>query len=581
MWRIGEPAIVCLLLLLFTLAVAPLFRSFFIGEDLGLWLQLQHPDVATMKLVFLPHSLFWRPFASFCFLLSAILLPLDPFVFHLRNYCVTVASAIVLYLILRRLVHSPIARITGLAFFVISKVHLTTIGCIEMLDSLLALFSSLVAVYGTILFLQTGRRRFLGAAVIFFVFAVFSRDYAVGLIVVIALLVYAYVRPRSTLKSWLESARPVAPFVVIAAAYICVRLVMQTRTAMPSSGNYAPVVDLQRIMTHAGLFAGDIFNAAFVNPHIHGTGSLFGLLGLPRWADMGFVALGSVLLAAAVWLRWREATMWSFVALGFLFIAPTFLVALTQTYYILTPVAGIAVALGIALDGSRRAIGALRISWAVVLLITAANGYLMRQNWKTLWWATAAADVRKTYEEVLSHETDPQLRRLTLIVDDAGTRGYLYWALNPFNGSGLVQALTGNPKLELVVDIPKQVNIAPDHLSDHSAVYLARGGHFTKVVPFRIEAAGPTEVKTGQRFNTQPSGESAMWLQTENVPPSAVVKLGSSTVPSAYASPMMMSATIPSSILDKPGVYPVWIEDAVTGMRSNSIQLTVRSNRRD
>jgi len=175
---------------------------------------------------------------------------------------------------------------------------------------------------------------------------------------------------------------------------------------------------------------------------------------------------------------------------------------------------------------------------------------------------------------MLVHERDPDLQRLTLMVADKDLLWYWKWLLDPFNGPGLVQTLTDNPTLHFTVEAldPQRVTAQS---GARSAVYLERAGLLFKLLPLRISAGGPWTVRAGEPFNRQPGGESAIWLGTENILPTAVVKLGSATLPSAYAGPTGMSASIPGPLFDKSGVYPLYIEDPTTGMRSNVIDFRV------
>ncbi|HSB17876.1 MAG TPA: IPT/TIG domain-containing protein, partial [Bryobacteraceae bacterium] len=379
--------------------------------------------------------------------------------------------------------------------------------------------------------------------------------------------------------SWRRLLRVLSPYGGLTVVYFITRwIAMRGTTPFAQAGNYAPTLDLNRALSHLVLYAGDFLNISLANPWIHGTGSFATLFGLPSphtW-ERTFLAGGALLfLVTVVPALVRDARVWSGLCLTGAFIAPTLLVGLAQTYYLLVPLAGVAMALAVSLSawsqGPRRV---LTVLWTAVVLVCVVNCWVMRRNVEGLFWYSAGNAARQAYQSMIEPEKDRPIRSLTLMVADPSIVWYWKWVLDPFSTPGLVQALANKPHLEFRV---QEFDLTKARLlvGEVSPVYFLRDGTFAKFADLVIKAGGPLQTRAGQRFNVQPDGTSAIWLQTENVPRSSVVILGDRRLPSMVAGATAVSCTVPRELYAKPGKYPIYVEDALTGRRSNALQFTV------
>lgn len=85
---------------------------------------------------------------------------------------------------------------------------------------------------------------------------------------------------------------------------------------------------------------------------------------------------------------------------------------------------------------------------------------------------------------------------------------------------------------------------------------------------------GPVSVKSGQDFNIQTNGESAIWLQTTGNINSAVVKFDEKTL-KPFFNDNLLTCNIPKEFYQKPGEHKIYLKDESTGLTSNVVIFTV------
>jgi hypothetical protein len=252
---IGASALVILVLSF------PAFSGFFIAEDftyLGLYRSAGNHFWAGILTPF--QHLFFRPSAAAWYLIFSHFLPVEPWAYHLRNYLTTVAAAALLYALSRRLVASPVARGVGVAFFAVSKVHLTTIGYINCNDSIMSLIQIEVALWFLLVYFQTGRSRFLYLSYVPYTLEVFSRDYGMAVLAVVATAFLVQSRHVEAPRRFVASR--LAPFAGIAGVYFLIRTIVLNGEAIGSSGAYHLTLSPGPILYRAWIFAGNLFNVS-------------------------------------------------------------------------------------------------------------------------------------------------------------------------------------------------------------------------------------------------------------------------------------------------------------------------------
>lgn len=86
--------------------------------------------------------------------------------------------------------------------------------------------------------------------------------------------------------------------------------------------------------------------------------------------------------------------------------------------------------------------------------------------------------------------------------------------------------------------------------------------------PLRIVSFGPDHVRMGEAFNLQPTGDSALWLRTENAGPNAVVELGGRDLETVVdCGGTLLTACVPADLLSRAGELQLFVKDSVTGER--------------
>jgi hypothetical protein len=94
--------------------------------------------------------------------------------------------------------------------------------------------------------------------------------------------------------------------------------------------------------------------------------------------------------------------------------------------------------------------------------------------------------------------------------------------------------------------------------------------------PMVIKQFGPTETVAGQGFNTQPNGDSAMWIMTDNLSPGVILVFGDKDLPTVAGDANVVTAAIPQKLLAQPRIIQVWLRDPITRRTSNVVQFVVK-----
>jgi hypothetical protein len=564
---IGASALVILVLSF------PAFSGFFIAEDftyLGLYRSAGNHFLAGILTPF--QHLFFRPSAAAWYLIFNHFLPVEPWAHHLRNYLTTVAAAALLYALSRRLVASPVARGVGVAFFAVSKVHLTTIGYINCNDSIMSLIQIEAVLWFLLVYFQTGRSRFLYLAYVPYTLEVFSRDYGMAVFAVVATAFL--VQSRHVEAPWRFIASRLAPFAGIAAVYFLIRTIVMQGDATGISPYYRLTLSPGPILYRAWLFAGNLFNVSLGTIEVTGSGSFATVLhavapGIVReirpW-DAVFVVLASALVIGMT-LRalLRDERLWIPIVWAAVFIGPSFLIANIQMYYVLEPLAGVALTLAMV-------VGTLRgrywpYACVVVLGIVAINTAVESRSVGVYSWRFCANAARRAYDEAMRPYLGRTLRSWTLLVPEE--RQVEFWAYT-LTGNGslpMIPALLNLPNLQAKVMLARTVT--PEELPAPDApVYLVSDNHLLRVGLPAIVSVVPPGAAVGAKFNVQPDGNAAIWVNCRNALPTTVILWNGDPLATTFASDSALSALVPAGDLSKPGTASISLRDRLTGVES-------------
>ena len=93
-----------------------------------------------------------------------------------------------------------------------------------------------------------------------------------------------------------------------------------------------------------------------------------------------------------------------------------------------------------------------------------------------------------------------------------------------------------------------------------------------------LKSVGPDNIKAGVKFNVQPDGFSAAWLNTEGVPKTAFPVLAGVELHSVNVRDQgtLVTVLVPDKLTQAPGSYPIYLLDKATGKKSNEIRFVVK-----
>lgn len=93
-----------------------------------------------------------------------------------------------------------------------------------------------------------------------------------------------------------------------------------------------------------------------------------------------------------------------------------------------------------------------------------------------------------------------------------------------------------------------------------------------------LKSVGPDNIKAGVKFNVQPDGSSALWLNTEGIPKTAVPVLAGVELPGVNVRDpgTLVTAIVPDKLTKTAGSYPIFLLDKPSGKKSNQIQFVVK-----
>ncbi len=388
-----------------------------------------------------PHaSIFFRPSIWAMNLAWNLIAPADALLYHLRNLALIVVNATLLYRLLLRLVPDRFGRGVAMAFFAVSKVHLTTIGYVATFSTILVMFATLSMLVFLCRWLERRRRVDFAGTIVFAAFLVFSKDYGAVAILLLPFLAWA----RGAVV-WRVIRPFVIPLVVLIVAYGGIRAWVAPARAQ---GVYAPRIDVR-------VFAKKSVQAAttLANLSLFETEARTGARGLTRllWPDgqpAGRVAEAIVLAAFFAFflaLLWRSrpalALIVFCIAWGVILFAPTLLGRNEQLYYHNDLVVAAAVLLGAAAGAATRA---WRPVIVAVLIALALNAEVSQRSMRYTWYELS--ETLWPLEQIRSASVD----RIVFITDDPPPWEF---ALRGDGQTPFVQTLFDKPELEVnVVD---------------------------------------------------------------------------------------------------------------------------------
>lgn len=213
-------------LLMASFLYRPILNSFFVSDDFD-WVARAKNIPLTLENLFLRNadgmrdSAVYRPITSLSFWLNYQVNGLAPFGYHLVNVFLHLGSAFLLFWLVWQLSGRTsrwLAFLTGL-FFLIFPNHPEAVSWISGRNDVLAVFFFLLSFNFYVLFRTGGRYLWLGISSLVFILAIFSKEMAASLPII--LLVYELIWQKGA--SWKKMALSILPFAAILAFYILLR----------------------------------------------------------------------------------------------------------------------------------------------------------------------------------------------------------------------------------------------------------------------------------------------------------------------------------------------------------------------
>ncbi len=92
-----------------------------------------------------------------------------------------------------------------------------------------------------------------------------------------------------------------------------------------------------------------------------------------------------------------------------------------------------------------------------------------------------------------------------------------------------------------------------------------------------VDYSNIKNITAGIPFNVQPNGQSAFWLGTKNATPNTIVVYNGRNLETTNDTSGITTAFLPEELFFEPGYAEVYLYDKLTGVRSESIQIEIKS----
>jgi hypothetical protein len=565
----------------------PALTTYLFGENFIFLGQYQANGSSFWRGLLSAHDGIWfRPGSFAAELPWNLYLPPVPLWYHLRNLAFALLALALLQQLLIRLGVSPPARLVALLFFAGSRVHLTLIGYVNLLGSIVILITLLATLLFLLRYFERRRNVDYALALLCCWYCIGTKDgafVAVAIVGVFVLLFDERIAPGwPRLRYWLPR---LVPFGLGALAY----LVARSQIAASAADNpiYAPHLSLDQ--ARIKLLA---FSAAWGNLAFDFRESLRGSLGdgladvlratwLPtlagstgRWLEIAFyVALwGLVLATIARGWRGQGARLLFPVAWLLAFLGPSLATRAVHIYYFYESLAGAAILLGLALAQARwRLLGA----WGVAIVAIAWLGWASNRT-SDYHWRFGAEQAERLRQPVIERYRDQPLESLLLVTD--GTLRFWHFVLQqPF-----LPVMIGRPELQVAIIDSTSPMLAIPGSPGRVVLDIDRG--FTPWDPATSDAPAPRselrlvrlvpgETRAGRGFNPQVEGASGLIIECEGARGTTVVVFNGTPLVTAYGSRRLLTVALTPEQYAQPGRYTVYLKDGER--ESNRIEFVV------
>jgi hypothetical protein len=504
---------------LLLLLIQPAFHAFFIAENFEYLGQYRTNGSDFWQAITSPtNRIFFRPVFFASSLPWYSILPLDPWAYHFRNFAFTVVNLLLLHRVMVHLGLPRFARVMALLLFAISKVHMTTVGYLNIFDSTIMLMLLL----STLLFFL---RYIAHTRTIDYIFAmlccsvsIFTKDY--GLVIVAVVIALAVSQTRADQTTLREAAKwwgiRLAPLAAIILLYLGARYAVVG--LLPSSDAiYSPQLDVSTIVLKVLIFLSALGNLSFTPNGVTGSSVLghwirldTGELGPWLASTLGgaglWMSLGDILLYVAltvlicVTIAYGLSTRWR-VLFPLVWIAayagPTVLTRNQQIYYVYEALAGFAVLLALCLQ---TAPSRLRLVWGGALVViginAAASNYASPNAYTWQYVSNASA---KAKQPVIEQYRGQPVETISFITKD---RPFWFFALG--NASyPLLPELMRTRNLQVTYVNPRDAEVHANQAGPRHLVFDVDNGFI--VYPSPLQEGERSSGRTEARLSAAPN----------------------------------------------------------------------------
>lgn len=228
----GSRLAVLLIVLITALAYANSLRNSFVCDDFGVivnndfiktWKNFPLIFSKTYFMAF--KEITYRPVVSISYFIDYSTWGLNPFGYHLTNLVLHIINAIMLYFLINLIGNNKnLALLTSL-FFAVHPINTEAVNVISFREDLLAFLFYLSAIILYLKQKEQGTRKksiFYFLSFLFFIFALFSKEMAVTLPIVLLLFNYFFIFPKKPIKK-LSDLKSLIGYLVILVFYFGIR----------------------------------------------------------------------------------------------------------------------------------------------------------------------------------------------------------------------------------------------------------------------------------------------------------------------------------------------------------------------
>jgi hypothetical protein len=514
-----------------------------------------------------------------------LFLPPVPLWYHLRNLAFALIALVLLHQLLRQLGVSPPARFVALLFFAGSKVHLTLIGYVNLLGSIVILIALLATLLLLLRYMERRRPLDYVLALLCCWYGIGTKDGAFVIAAIVGVFVLLYDEriapgwPR--LRHWLPR---LVPFGLGSLVYLAAR----TQIAASAADNpiYAPRLSMDQALIKLLAFTASWGNLAFdfregTRTSLgHGLADVLRATVVPdltavtgQWLEFAlYLAFWALVVVTLARSPAGERAKLLFPAVWILaFIGPSLATRAVHIYYFYEPLAGAAVLLGLALAHARwRLLGAWCLALAAIIWLGWASNRTSAYSWHF-----TADRVARLHQPLIERYHDQPPASLLLVTD--GNSAFWGFALQqPF-----LSVMLGKPDLRVAIVDPFSPLLATP-APGQVAIDLDRGGVAwdpatrSTAAPrgeLRLVRLLPDGTRAGRGFNLQVSGESGLTVVCAEARPTTVVVFDGTPLGTAFGNQGLLTVALPAGRYAQPGRYVVYLKDG--DRESNRVEFVV------